>query len=285
MKNIHLLDTNKPSRLYYKDGKYKLANSTMAMDWYISSVGYKPINIHVTYEGDIREGDVGISINNTTYTHFDYLGKNYGRKIVLTTDLELIRNGVQAIPDDFLEWFVKNSKCKFVKVERYGYMEQEPYEYKIIFPKEEPKMLECYFTPNYNTTSATICSNCGKEKMLHSIGNDVELSKYFINPEVKFKNRQIGAAEFVSNKVMENEISKMKQETKLEEAALINYKELYEGEPLTQDVPIDAFINGAKWQQQISYSEEEVLEILSYWTKANEEWSSVEIWFEKYKKK
>ena len=34
-----------------------------------------------------------------------------------------------------------------------------------------------------------------------------------------------------------------KQETELEEAALINYKELYEGEPLTQDVPIDAFIN------------------------------------------
>jgi len=37
------------------------------------------------------------------------------------------------------------------------------------------------------------------------------------------------------------------QET-LEKAALINYKKIYEGEPLTQDVPIDAFINGAKWQ-------------------------------------
>jgi hypothetical protein len=38
--------------------------------------------------------------------------------------------------------------------------------------------------------------------------------------------------------------------------AVINYKKLYEGEPLTQDVPIDAFINGAKWQQeQIGKSE------------------------------
>ena len=36
----------------------------------------------------------------------------------------------------------------------------------------------------------------------------------------------------------------------LEEAAVINYKKLYEGEPLTQDVPIDAFIEGAKWQAQ-----------------------------------
>ena len=44
----------------------------------------------------------------------------------------------------------------------------------------------------------------------------------------------------------------------LEEAAIYNYKELYEGEPLTQDVPIDAFKQGAKWQQERSYSEEEV---------------------------
>lgn len=35
---------------------------------------------------------------------------------------------------------------------------------------KEPEYLECYFTPSSNTTSATICSNCGKEKMLHTIG-------------------------------------------------------------------------------------------------------------------
>ena len=41
-----------------------------------------------------------------------------------------------------------------------------------------------------------------------------------------------------------------------QEAAVINYKKLYEGEPLTQDVPIDAFKQGAKWQQeQIGKSE------------------------------
>ena len=44
---------------------------------------------------------------------------------------------------------------------------------------------------------------------------------------------------------------KSKQET-LEEAAIYNYKELYEGEPLTQDGPIDAFKQGAKWQQENS---------------------------------
>ena len=49
----------------------------------------------------------------------------------------------------------------------------------------------------------------------------------------------------------------------LEEAAVINYKKLYEGEPLTQDVPIDVFIDGAKWQQERMYSEEEVFKIVN----------------------
>lgn len=31
-------------------------------------------------------------------------------------------------------------------------------------------MNECFFTPQKDTTSATICANCGKEKMLHTIG-------------------------------------------------------------------------------------------------------------------
>lgn len=42
----------------------------------------------------------------------------------------------------------------------------------------------------------------------------------------------------------------MENKETLKEAAVINYKKLYEGEPLTQDVPIDAFIDGAKWQQE-----------------------------------
>ena len=42
------------------------------------------------------------------------------------------------------------------------------------------------------------------------------------------------------------------QQETLEETAIDNYKELYEGEPLTQDIPIDAFKQGAKWQQKNS---------------------------------
>ena len=99
----------------------------------------------------------------------------------------------------------------------------------------------------------------------------------------------------------------MKQET-LEEAAVINYKKLYEGEPLTQDVPIDAFKQGAKWQQEQDlnmvqgylsanlknmelfkkmYSEEEVIELLykrSIYQDHFESDTEVREWFNKFKK-
>ena len=44
---------------------------------------------------------------------------------------------------------------------------------------------ECYFTPDEKTTSSTICKNCGKEKMLHTIGLGVKVSKVIINPQPK----------------------------------------------------------------------------------------------------
>jgi len=39
------------------------------------------------------------------------------KKIILTTDQDLIKDGVQSIDDEFLEWFCsKNGEVDFVKV-------------------------------------------------------------------------------------------------------------------------------------------------------------------------
>jgi hypothetical protein len=41
------------------------------------------------------------------------------QKIILTTDLDLIKDGVQSIDNEFLEWFVKNQvvmRLMFLKV-------------------------------------------------------------------------------------------------------------------------------------------------------------------------
>ena len=72
----------------------------------------------------------------------------------------------------------------------------------------------------------------------------------------------------------------MKQET-LEEAA-----ERYNSQFINQEenkFSKEDFINGAKWQQERSYSEEEVLQILSSYA----DWpiNNVKEWFEQFKKK
>jgi len=46
-----------------------------------------------------------------------YLQSETGYKeILLSTDTELQKDGVQAIDDEFLEWFVKNPSCEFVEI-------------------------------------------------------------------------------------------------------------------------------------------------------------------------
>jgi len=41
-------------------------------------------------------------------------------------------------------------------------------------------MTECYFTARLDTTSKTICAKCGKEKMLHTIGEGLKASTVII---------------------------------------------------------------------------------------------------------
>jgi hypothetical protein len=56
----------------------------------------------------------------------------------------LIKDGVQSIDDEFLEWFVKNPSCEFVEVDKnWNYPLDKSWEYKLrIIPKEEPKQEE-----------------------------------------------------------------------------------------------------------------------------------------------
>ena len=146
MKNIHILPTDKPSEFYSIDGKHKLANSTMAMDWYISSVGYKPHNICITSDEKIKKLDWYIADNKLYRASVDHMPELYTypcKKIILTTDQDLIKDGVQAIDDEFLEWFVKNPSCEEVEViyelniNGKNGLDRARFVYKIIIPKEE----------------------------------------------------------------------------------------------------------------------------------------------------
>jgi len=150
MKNLHILTTSKPSRLLNCIEGFRLFEEEVSPDneWCVN------VNIHITSDEEIKEGDWFIAKNKVllctqvTSTIIASNTSNGGafsysqsKKIILTTDQDLIKDGVQAIDDEFLEWFVKNPSCEEVKVLKYksNNMHKMNLGYKIILPKEEPK--------------------------------------------------------------------------------------------------------------------------------------------------
>jgi hypothetical protein len=141
-KNIHVLPTEKPSNLF-KDIKNKLMFNK---EWIELPIGRVNQNIYITDNSEIKEGDFGFYKNKIL--KLETIQKVRSaivlavKKIILTTNQDLIKDGVQSIDDDFLEWFVKNPSCDSVEVSNNQYTifnsEWKNF-YKIIIPKEEPK--------------------------------------------------------------------------------------------------------------------------------------------------
>jgi hypothetical protein len=155
MKNIHLLPTDKPSRLvklkWFGKDKLHLCKVILPIE---NEEQYQ--HIYITSDEEIKEGD--------WYYYFGHIIKYEKdentltpncKKIILTTDIDLIAEGVQSIDDEFLEWFVKNPSCEEVKVETFevedyvGFAGHTSYptfhnKYKIIIPKQESKQIKCY---------------------------------------------------------------------------------------------------------------------------------------------
>jgi len=100
-------------------------------------------HIYITSDEKIKERDYFISKEGTIHDEF---GGGFGdKKVILTTDQDLIDNGVQAITNTFAEWFVKNPSCEVIQVEnemvasKPSSIERWDYKYKIILPQEEAK--------------------------------------------------------------------------------------------------------------------------------------------------
>jgi hypothetical protein len=147
MKNIHVLSTDKPSRLVKQ--KYDTLDRLCLADIATKRAEYKRFNIYITSNEEIKEGDYYyLPRTNSVYkcnedpTELNLEGRLGVAKIILTTDQDLIKDGVQAIDDKFLEWFVKNPSCEEVEVKKLLIGKDIPkinFTYKIILPKEEPK--------------------------------------------------------------------------------------------------------------------------------------------------
>ena len=151
MKNIHSIETDKPSRLHI----------TGSLNLYPNGVLRKPQglcknqHIYITSDEEISISDY-ITDGYRVWKWKDDSSLLGRKKIILTTDQDLIKDSIQPIDDEFLEWFVKNPSCEEVEIgegTRYedewidnedgGEIFQHQYcSYKIIIPKEEPTILE-----------------------------------------------------------------------------------------------------------------------------------------------
>jgi hypothetical protein len=109
MKNVHLLPTEKPSRLFKFANELHLDNTPK--DY------YKKYNIYITSDEEVKEGDWYFITESISKCESKYEANDLTdicKKIILTTDQDLIADGVQAIDDELLEWFVKNPTREFV---------------------------------------------------------------------------------------------------------------------------------------------------------------------------
>ena len=124
MKNIHVLPTEKSSRIRIgNNGNFVfglMQNSITS-----KNDSYTNQNIYITSDEEIKKEDwvYNLKYSNVRKIFLSVNGINSiqkeDRKIILTDNQDLIKDGVQAIDDEFLEWFVKNPSCESVKFWRF----------------------------------------------------------------------------------------------------------------------------------------------------------------------
>jgi len=210
VKNLHLLPTDKPSRWYlHSNGEIQIRTELSRTDGYLGNNQH----IYITSSEKIKEGDwYYLPRTNSVSKCIVPIELNLERrlgtaKIILTTDQDLINDGVQDIDDEFLEWFVKNPSCEEVKIEDYGTLYN--FRYLILIPQEEPK-----------------------------------------------------------------------QDPTLEEVAAKHFNQEIFVESVTIQYALqEAFITGAKWQQERMYSEEDMRKAFRGFTSGK----SFKEWFEQFK--
>ena len=146
MENIHILPTDKPSRIFITKKEGLGFDNQMLENIELDCQNQ---NLYITSDEEIKEGDWCYNPKSKetiqAFKKYPFIFIDC-KKIILTTDQDLIKDNVQAIPDKFLEWFVKNPNCEFVETlfhypticDEGDYSLNLGY-WTIIIPKEEHK--------------------------------------------------------------------------------------------------------------------------------------------------
>jgi hypothetical protein len=179
MKNIHLIPTDKPSRFtfikYYSYYRFR-------KDEFINNDTHQNQNIYITNSEEIKEGNNYLNGKHLYKADRFYKKAENDKKIILTTDQDLIKDGVQPIDDEFLEWFVENPSCESVKLEvdlsKHNGQFQTKYGWKIITSKEEPEQETLSYTEAAKKDERIFNSTMMKQETLDEV-NDNRKNLYF----------------------------------------------------------------------------------------------------------
>jgi hypothetical protein len=188
MKNVHVLPTDKPSKLIYNDANDLCYQSKKSAKNDRKWMYRKKFHIYITSDEQIKEGD-WIYNEEREPSVIQCIGKGSLRgwiKIILTTDWSL--DGVQLIDDTFIEWFVKNPSCEEVKVEKVMLSKVEGTsmvisKYKIILPQEEAKQRAA----NYMALKGALDV---KEETLEEAAKIIFPHKPFVKVDITNKKRE-----------------------------------------------------------------------------------------------
>ena len=126
MAKIHVLPTDQPSKLRIgNNGNFVIGltqNATVS-----KNDSYTNQHIYITSDEEIKDGDwvyhkilksvFKIDLREVTQEYIDE--KINILKIILTKDPYLIADGIQALDDTFLQWFVQNPSCEEVETTTY----------------------------------------------------------------------------------------------------------------------------------------------------------------------
>lgn len=286
MKNIHILPTDKPSRIAITDtnvlGMYKVEQ--------IAKYGTNQ-NIYITNSEEIKEGDWFITkgeVFKCTLSDEFIWRNNFDKfpsikidckKIILTTDKDLI--GVREIDNEFLEWFVKNPSCEKVDVEKYcrnGLCDSKSRSkrYKMDEHHYEDPKDKCWYSgcqcPGERLIVPKKNFYCGDEvdyddKCLEQCDGCVDATGIdygYLPKEIHLED--------IFNDEKKQGIKKLIQKHKLidmmeQDEQLGLYQETLEQAPKEKlDFYQQGFADGIKIQQERSYNDEEVENILREWS-------------------
>ena len=276
MKNLHLIATDKPSRLWTNNLRRRLEIDEFP-EQHPTNIAK---HIFITSDEKIKEGD-WIYRRKSLYetiqkATFPLNLTSVNKKIILTIDQDLINDGIQAIDDEFLQWFVKNSSCEEVEVVRdktiaYTEDRQRTFygKYKIIIPREEHNPCKDIVINDKATIDVTFHNKHIRFENLTSeqAGYLIQVSEFYqlsstkrsaVVPKEEPKQIKCycghttycdcGPLEEPKQETLEKGVDKY---FKLSHSRLKNEQQ--------KEYERELFIAGAKWQAERMYSEEDML--------------------------